>query len=123
MVTSPVALQGPLLTWQAPVPPPVVYMDSPCVVDQNRPEADVVQELELFKARTTAAEMTLADLEQDVSALRLECQRGREQQEHMAKALQESIPLGEHYQTLRKLSQDHQAASSKWEQRQNAAEP
>lgn len=75
------------------------------------------EELEKLEARTVAAEMTLASLEEEVRSLRRECQRGKEQQRQLAKALEDSIPTGDHYQILRAMSQDHLAAACLWDQR------
>lgn len=79
--------------------------------------------LEKLKARTASAEKSLADLEQDVAALRWNCQSSKVQAHELKKALEDSIPLGDHYQILRLMSQEHLAATSLWEQREKALEP
>jgi hypothetical protein len=93
--------------------------DKACLAEPRLAE----EELEKYKARTAAAETILADLEEELLELTSECQHGKEQRQHMMKALEEAIPTSEHYRILRAMSQDHLAVKALWEQRQCELEP
>jgi hypothetical protein len=93
--------------------------DKPCLAEPRIAE----EELDKYKARTAAAEIMLADLEEELLELRSECQHGKEQRQHMMKALGEYIPTSEHYRILRAMSQDHHAAKALWEQQQRELGP